>query len=134
VARGQCAEYCGGAHALMSFYVVALTAPEFESWLAAERETAPAVASAGGDLFLASGCGGCHRIRGTRATGTIGPDLTHVGSRISIGAGLLPADAEAFAHWLKHHQMIKPENHMPSFDFLAEGDFQLLAEYLSELD
>ena len=38
ISRGQCAEYCGGAHALMSFYVVAMPEAEFQAWLAAERE------------------------------------------------------------------------------------------------
>jgi cytochrome c oxidase subunit 2 len=133
ITRGQCAEYCGGAHALMSFYVVALEAAEFDAWLERERGPAIAGANAGSELFLASGCGGCHRVRGTPADGRIGPDLTHVGSRISLGAGTLPADAGAFARWLQYHQDIKPQNHMPPFDFFSHSDYTLLADYLGSL-
>jgi cytochrome c oxidase subunit 2 len=38
VFRGQCAEYCGGPHALMAFYLVAQTPEEFNAWLASERQ------------------------------------------------------------------------------------------------
>src|SRR4051812_32153424 len=42
----------------------------------------------GSVLFVGNGCGACHTIKGTEAHGTIGPDLSHVGSRMTIGAGL----------------------------------------------
>ena len=88
--RGQCAEYCGGPHALMAFHVVVLEPDQFESWLAGQRQPAAAQRTAlqrrGEGLFLSTGCGGCHAIRGTKAAGTIGPDLTHVGGRLSIAA------------------------------------------------
>ena len=89
VYRGQCAEYCGGPHALMAFEVVALPSAEYDAWLA--REAAPAAAPTteaerqGQTLFIAAGCGTCHALRGTAASGTIGPDLTHLGSRRSVG-------------------------------------------------
>jgi cytochrome c oxidase subunit 2 len=89
IERGQCAEYCGGAHALMSLYAVAWPSGEFEIWLVAERGPArPAPGAPGGELFRAAGCGGCHTIRGSEADGTIGPDLTHVGTRLSVGAAV----------------------------------------------
>ncbi len=136
--RGQCAEYCGGAHALMSFHVVALPPDEFEAWLTAEA--GPAVTPAtpaleqGAAIFEEAGCGACHTVRGADADGTIGPDLTHVGGRLSLAAATLPNDAEAFARWIRDNQHIKPENKMPAYDILSEDELTLLARYLESLE
>lgn len=138
VSRGQCAEYCGGAHALMAFYVVAMPPDEFASWLAhaagpAAAPTEPP-ATNGQALFMTHGCGGCHAVRGTAAAGTIGPDLTHVGSRLSLGAGILPNDPEAFAHWIRDNQHVKPENLMPPFRIFDDAELAQLAAYLDHLE
>jgi cytochrome c oxidase subunit 2 len=137
VSRGQCAEYCGGAHALMSFYVVALPPAEFETWLSKEAEQArPASDSesnAGQMLFLSHGCGGCHTIRGTAANGRIGPDLTHLGGRMSLAAATLPNDEAAIAHWITHNQHIKPTNRMPPFGIFSKTELATLSRYLSGL-
>ncbi len=89
VFRGQCAEYCGGPHALMALEVVAMPPAEFEAWLQGQArpaaEPASEAAERGRELFLAAGCGACHTVRGTAAAGTVGPDLTHLGSRRSVG-------------------------------------------------
>src|SRR3546814_9273560 len=61
-----------------------------------------ALQQAGQRAFLSNGCGACHSVRGTEADGTVGPDLTHVGSRLSLAAGTLPADVEAFQRWIGH--------------------------------
>lgn len=137
--RGQCAEYCGGAHALMAFYVRAMPPAEFLRWLETEREAAPQTlpspdAERGRELFLASGCGGCHTIRGTPADGQIGPDLTHVASRHSIGAGILPTSQEALETWLARHQQLKPNNRMPAYDFLGDADRTALAMFLLSME
>lgn len=138
ISRGQCAEYCGGAHALMAFYVVAMPPSEHSAWLAREAaDAAPpdtAAEAAGEALFMTRGCGGCHAIRGTEARGTIGPDLTHVGSRLSLGAGILPNDADAFARWTAETQHIKPENLMPSFAIFTDVELRQLALYLDSLE
>lgn len=137
VSRGQCAEYCGGAHAFMSFHVVAQTPEDFEAWMA--KESGPAVinedelAARGGQLFLDAGCGGCHTIRGTPAAGTIGPDLTHVGSRRSLAAATLPNNAEAFANWITNNQHIKPENKMPPYNIFTQSELEDLALFLESL-
>ena len=71
---------------------------EYAAWL--QQQAAPAVEPAseaaenGRALFLASGCGACHAVRGTEAAGTIGPDLTHIGSRPSVGIDTLPLTRE----------------------------------------
>jgi cytochrome c oxidase subunit 2 len=137
VSRGQCAEYCGGAHALMAFYVVALPQAEFDRWLMQEAGPAAAAADsearAGEMLFLSHGCGACHTVRGSAAVGTIGPDLTHVGSRMSLAAAVLPNDAPAFARWIADNQHIKPQNRMPPFRIFSEAELRALSVYLANL-
>jgi cytochrome c oxidase subunit 2 len=70
---------------------------------------------AGGDAqrgmqtYSQSACIGCHRIRGIASPGVVGPDLTHVGSRNTIGAGLFPNDARHLALWIKNAQKMKPQ-------------------------
>lgn len=135
VVRGQCAEYCGGAHALMAFYAVAMLPVDYDGWLAKERSDAKLTSEKEGErLFFASGCGGCHTIRGTPAKGKIGPDLTHVGGRLSLGAGILPNKAEYFVQWINRHQKLKPENLMPPFDFFSESELRVLSAYLNDLE
>lgn len=138
LSRGQCAEYCGGAHALMSFWVVAMPADDYDAWL--EREAQPARAPAdaaeqrGRDLFLANGCGACHAVRGTAAEGVVGPDLTHLGSRHSLAAATMPNTAEAIAAWIAGNQHIKPDNLMPDYGHLAPDEVDSIAAYLAGLE
>jgi cytochrome c oxidase subunit II len=136
VFRGACAEYCGTAHALMAFYVEVMEKPDFDRWL--EHQGAPATAVGanavrGAELFLASGCHACHTVRGTAAAGVIGPDLTHVGGRLSLGAGILPNDTEAFRRWIASTEHIKPGVHMPQFGMLPAEELAVLAAYLEGL-
>jgi cytochrome c oxidase subunit 2 len=134
VSRGQCAEYCGGAHALMSFHVDARERPAFEEWLRAESRPAVQTDGEGARLFVASGCGACHRIRGlASADGRIGPDLTHVASRRSLAAATLTNDATAFAAWIRDNQHIKPGNRMPPYRVLTDGELRMLAQFLDAL-
>jgi cytochrome c oxidase subunit 2 len=135
VFRGACAEYCGTSHALMNFYVVVHEKEAFERWLAHQQTAAaPAGAAARGqELFLANGCGACHTVRGTPAKGLIGPDLTHVGSRLSIGAAALPNTRDALVRWIGRTNHVKPAVIMPSFGMLPQEDLQALALYLEGL-
>lgn len=128
VFRGQCAEYCGGPHAQMALYVVAEDAAAFERWRDAQR--APAAEES--EVFRAH-CAACHTVRGTAASGERGPDLTHVGSRLSIGAGILPNNAGAVAAWIGSSQHIKPGNLMPEFRAFDGGALAALAGYLERL-
>lgn len=136
--RGQCAEYCGGPHALMSFYVVAMPPADFDAWLERESGTArtfdDALRLEGQRLFLASGCGACHTIRGTPADGRIGPDLTHVGSRQSLAAATLPNDEAAFIRWIRDSHDVKPQNLMPPYEIFDDASLAALAAYLSSLE
>jgi cytochrome c oxidase subunit 2 len=138
VFRGQCAEYCGGPHALMAFYAVAMAPDDFAAWL--EREARPArtpedpFLAEGRELFLTSGCGACHAVRGLPAEGQLGPDLTHVGGRVSLGAGILPNNVGTIAGWIADNQTIKPGNQMPSFNTFSGSELRALAAYLESLE
>ena len=135
--RGACAEYCGVSHALMSFYVIVTEKEEFSRWLENQRaparppETEPE--RRGQEQFLANGCGACHAIRGTPAAGAIGPDLTHVGSRLSLSAGILTNEPTAFRQWIAHPGQVKPGAQMPSFAMLPDESQEALAAYLESL-
>jgi cytochrome c oxidase subunit 2 len=135
--RGACAEYCGTSHALMAFYVEVMEKAAFDRWLehqATEAVTMTEPSSVrGGELFQANGCGACHTVRGTPARGQIGPDLTHVGGRLSVGAGILETRTDKFRDWLASTTHIKPGVHMPSFGMLPDADLQALAAYLHGL-
>jgi cytochrome c oxidase subunit 2 len=130
--RGQCAEYCGGPHGLMGLHVVAESDERFHAWREAQR--APASAGSGpGRALFESTCGGCHTVRGTSAAGRLGPDLTHVASRIALAAGVLPNDAASRARWIAEGQHVKPGNLMPQYPDLPAADAALLVQYLAAL-
>jgi cytochrome c oxidase subunit 2 len=135
--RGVCAEYCGTSHALMAFPVVVMEPAAFDDWLASQAQPAQTPESAlqrqGQRAFLSNGCGACHRVRGTEADGTVGPDLTHVGSRLSLAAGTLPGEVEAFQRWIGHTGEIKPDVKMPTFGMLPDDQLNAMAHYLSGL-
>jgi cytochrome c oxidase subunit 2 len=137
IMRGQCAEFCGGPHALMAFEVVVLSEQDFEQWLKAQAEpgTEPTSSEArkGRDLFLAAGCGSCHTVRGTSAAGTIGPDLTHLGARRSVGLDTLPMNEANIRQFIRDGQHLKPGNLMPPFRIFAEADLDAIAVYLASL-
>jgi cytochrome c oxidase subunit 2 len=134
--RGQCAEYCGGPHAQMALYLVAHHEQDFEIWREAQRRPAHApddkLLLQGNRTFLAY-CAACHTVRGTPAEGRLGPDLTHVGSRVSIGAGILPNNTGALAAWIASSQHIKPGNLMPSFREFSGDEIRALAAYVESL-
>lgn len=132
---GQCAEYCGGPHALMGLVVVAHAPAEFEAWR--RRQLLPATVAAlpsrGAEVFTTAGCGACHTIRGTAANGLAGPDLTHVGSRRTIGGGILPTNQGTLAGWISDSQAIKPGNRMPAYPVLSGEDLRAVSAYLESL-
>lgn len=138
VFRGVCAEYCGLSHARMAFDVTVVEPEAFEDWVSIQTQPAEAPSGTaeerGAELFAALGCGACHAIRGTGARGEIGPDLTHVGSRRGLGAGILQNDDEGFERWLRSLDHLKPGVHMPAFDMLPEDDLEALAAFLEGLD
>ena len=137
VFRGQCAEYCGEQHARMALHVVAVAPDDFDRWLAAQAqaavEPADALAQRGRDTFLSQRCNACHTIRGVAEGSRLGPDLTHVGSRIFIGAGTLPTHRGTLGAWIADTQGIKPGARMPSFDRMDGQSLNALATFLEHL-
>ena len=137
VYRGQCAEYCGAQHANMAFFVVVQAPEEYDAWLAGQRQPAAeprdATPVAGKQLFMKL-CAQCHAVRGTPAIGTHGPDLTHVGGRLSLAAGMLPNNAGALGGWIAGSQHIKPDNRMPSFNTLSGEELRAMVAFMESLE
>jgi len=130
--RGQCAEFCGLEHALMAFDVKVETPAEFQAWLA--HQAAPAQARAGPGLALIENgaCGGCHTVRGTRAKGRAGPDLTHLASRRALAAKTLSLSHGGLMGWITQPQALKPGAEMPASGLDPERTKALVA-YLEAL-
>ena len=136
VYRGACTEYCGLQHANMSPIVVAESPTAFQSWEAGQRASAAPPtdpgAAAGEAVFQKSACATCHAIRGSEALGNVGPDLTHLASRLTLAAGTLENTRGNLAGWIGNAQGIKPGNDMPVMT-LAPNDLQALLAYLETL-
>ncbi len=131
--RGVCAEYCGASHARMGFAVQVMEPPAFEAWLSAQARAAAAPESDGSRAFVSSGCAACHAVRGTAAVASIGPDLTHIGSRLTIAAGALPNTVDDLQRFIANPAAIKPGSLMPPFGSLPPAELRALAVYLKEL-
>jgi cytochrome c oxidase subunit II len=132
--RGVCTEFCGLSHALMAFDVVAMEPAAFDRWLAGQaRPAAPASTDPGAHAFAAHGCGGCHQVRGTGEGGRIGPDLTHLGSRATLGAGTLRMTTANLARFIKAPNTVKPGVRMPAYPQIADAEAVAIARYLQGL-
>ena len=122
----------------MAFHVIAEPAADFEAWLARQaRDAAPPAdpeSHLGQELFFGTGCAACHAIRGTAAQGRLGPDLTHVGSRQSLGAGTLGNHVGTMAGWIAGTQDLKPGSLMPSSGSLTGPELRALAAWLERLE
>lgn len=131
---GQCAEFCGAQHAKMLLRVNVDEPAEYQRWF--ENQSKPAVdepgVAEGKKVFLTQSCVNCHRIRGTSAAGTYAPDLTHVMSRETLAAGILPNSKDNLRKWIANPQAIKPGCLMPAFG-LSDGELDLVVAYLSTL-
>jgi cytochrome c oxidase subunit II len=135
--RGQCAEYCGEQHARMALHVVAHTPREFATWLAHQSKPAATptgtLVERGRRAFTEQRCGACHTIRGVEEQARLGPDLTHVGSRLHIAAGTLRTHRGTLAGWIADPQSIKPGARMPAATDIDGETLRALATYLEQL-
>jgi cytochrome c oxidase subunit 2 len=138
---GQCAEYCGLAHADMRVKVHVRTETDFESWV--DGQLTPATvptagtAAAGYDTFNIT-CVACHNatvarrdgvedigpvrsleVDGVTFTSSLAPDLTHFGSRGTFGAGTFENNREHLAEWLANPSELKPMR--PELNDISEG-------------
>jgi cytochrome c oxidase subunit II len=133
---GSCSEFCGADHALMRILANVVSVKKFEAWTQSQLKV-PAVptdttAKHGEELFMSKTCVQCHAIGGTKAKGQVGPDLTHVSDRQTIGSGLLPNNTENLTAWIRDPQQFKPGCHMPNMRLTA-SEAHDMAVYLENL-
>jgi cytochrome c oxidase subunit 2 len=134
--RGQCAEYCGAEHAKMALVVDVDSYPDFIKWWQHQLQSAPQPATpvtlAGYNYVMSRNCGACHAIAGTPASGTVGPDLTHLAGRRTIAAGAMPISQGNLYGWVADPQSIKPGSKMPTIG-LEPGQLHAVVAYLETL-
>ncbi|MFN8591745.1 MAG: cytochrome c oxidase subunit II [Thermomicrobiales bacterium] len=159
---GECAEFCGSAHAWMRFKIKVVPQEAFDAWVAAWR-TPPADANPDtADVVEVppafGACLACHRVNGTNAmiapqgisanpgyedpetheaVPGPGPNLTLLACRDTIAAGLLKNTPENLDRWIKHTDQVKEGTYMPNYYQNGQGlkDEQVaeLVKYLSGL-
>jgi cytochrome c oxidase subunit 2 len=136
--RGRCGEYCGLQHAKMGLTLFAEANEDFEKWKKAQRlPAAPpttALEKEGEKIFKTSSCILCHVIRSPDSGGhsNIAPDLTHLKSRTTIGAGAAKNTKGHLGGWIINPHGLKPGVHMPTI--IREPDqHEALLHYLETL-
>lgn len=148
---GECAEFCGASHAWMRFKVKVVPQAEFDAWVKAWRTPpafdakpdTPDVAEAPAAFGV---CLVCHNINGTNAkiakTGITsnpygigaGPNLTLLGCRDTIAAGLLVNNEANVETWLKHTDEVKAGVYMPNYYKAGQIDDAKVAELAKYLE
>jgi cytochrome c oxidase subunit 2 len=131
---GQCAQFCGVQHAKMLIRVYVDTPQQFDAWVENQKKPAaddPAVAE-GRRVFETEACMNCHAISGTAARGTVGPDLTHLMSRDTIGSGIVANTPENLRKWIQNPGSFKEGCMMPAMQ-LTDRQIDQVVAYLSTL-
>ena len=133
--RGQCAEFCGLQHAKMGLVVEVQSYDDFIKWWEHQLQSAPQPSSPlalAGYKYVTSGpCSSCHAIAGTPASGTIGPDLTHLASRRTLAAAM-PMNTGNLYGWVEDPQSLKPGAAMPTIG-LEPQQLHAVVAYLETL-
>ena len=134
---GTCSEFCGAQHAWMRLYVVAEDSVTYADWLAANAQPASKMAgdsliAKGEQIFQTATCGECHRIQGTAAQGSEGPDFTHLFLRKRMLSGMLPLNEANLYKWINKPQAVKPGSYMPDFIF-SKDTLDALVHYMAQL-
>jgi cytochrome c oxidase subunit II len=134
--RGQCAEFCGAQHAHMSLVVVVESYPDFIKWWHHQLQPAPAPTNpltlAGYKYVTTGPCSACHNIGGTSASGLVAPDLTHLASRKSLAAAMMPMSEGNLYGWVEDPQSLKPGTRMPTIG-LEPDQLHSVVAYLETL-
>ncbi len=86
----------------------------------------------GKEVFETNACMNCHAIQGTPANGRFGPDLTHVGSRDTIGSGIVANNVNNLKTWIRNPSDLKEGALMPPMQ-LNETQLEQVSLYLSSL-
>jgi cytochrome c oxidase subunit 2 len=134
---GTCSEYCGAQHGLMRILANVVSQEEFETWIKAQAAIPPVsiepAAMHGKELFDAATCVQCHAIGGNMsAKALIGPNLTHIAQRKTLGAGVLENNTDNLAKWIQNPQIFKPGVNMPEMR-LTDEQAHDIALYLESL-
>ncbi len=161
---GQCAEFCGIAHAHMRFRVFVHTEEDFLVWTegmhTAPDALQPGSAEAVGQQLFAGNCSSCHTNNSTspgsyareissqqtRWNGWVSdiensaivsaPNLTHFGTRKTIGAGLKGLNHESLVGWITDPSSIKigtrMQEHAVVYD-TADGTANLSTAEISDI-
>lgn len=129
--RGNCAEFCGIAHAQMVAYVHVVEQDEYEAWVAGQQQPGQSVSAAGEEVFLGAGCAACHAVDGT-SVARVGPDLTHLASREMLAGGIVPNTRDNLATLIVEPQTLKPGIPMPATR-LTDAELEDLLDYLEGL-
>jgi cytochrome c oxidase subunit II len=133
--RGQCAEFCGIAHAQMVAFVEAMEPGDFDAWVEGQQQDAVSAAETteGEQAFIDVGCAACHAVDGIDAFGRVGPDLTHLASRETLAAGIVPNTRENLERLIVDPWGLKPGNPMPPTE-LEDDELAELLDYLEGLE
>ncbi len=123
--KGACYEFCGAGHADMLINLVVHAPDQYAAWARdavaqADRLRDPAT-QRGRETFLALACTGCHTVKGTSASGKVGPDLSTIASKKSIAGGAIsPVNEDTLTRWIKNPQAMKPNTTMPNLGLSDE--------------
>jgi cytochrome c oxidase subunit II len=131
--RGNCAEFCGIAHAQMVAYVHVVEQDEYEDWVAGQQQPGQNVSDAGEEVFLGAGCAACHAVEGSGAVARVGPDLSHLASREMLAGGIVPNTRDNLATLITEPQTLKPGIPMPATR-LTDTELEDLLDYLEGLE
>jgi cytochrome c oxidase subunit 2 len=150
---GQCAEFCGIAHAQMRFLVIAEGEAEWNNWVDAQQAPPSLPLNL---VFGIKGCAVCHSITGPDSVGTQdarmetfrtggqsfpAPNLTHFASRGTFAGGIVDRTDENVREWLRDPASVKPGNRMAELAgaytnpkmALTDSDVTALVNYLQSL-
>jgi len=123
-------------------------ADPFAAWRARQRPDPgrenPALIAEGRRLFQEKTCIACHTVRGQEGVGVTGPDLTHVGARTTIAAGVLENTPARMRAWIANPEHFKPGNKMFNGGYtdpatgqrliqLSDGEIGAIVAYLQSL-
>jgi cytochrome c oxidase subunit 2 len=135
---GQCAEYCGLSHANMRLRVVAQSTPDYDAWLARQRQplTSPAAVDfVKNTMGTKWGCTSCHSLEPDKA-GAVAPNLTHVGDRMGFAGDIYAMNFENLWKWVYDAPSRKPMDPlitaMPNFSSkgMTQAEAKQIAKFL----
>ncbi|MGA9595506.1 MAG: cytochrome c oxidase subunit II [Acidimicrobiia bacterium] len=156
---GQCAEFCGLAHADMRFKVHVRTKADFDAWVQEQLQPAQTPtdgAAAAGLTAFSSTCVACHdatvagdsgiqdigpvrtiEVDGVTFRSSLAPNLTHFASRATFAGSVFENTTDHLAQWLANPSALKPMrpdlNDVPNGRILGMPNYNLSSDDISNL-